>query len=273
MGNMPVKTNGIFTRNESNGNMVIFSPVIGVKFFNKTAAQIYSNINGKNTHNDIIQIINDKYGNVDKITIKKDVLETLYALRTLRMIKWQPEENDVQMECCIENQNGIKVAGEMDYGNISRFILEKMKLKNTQEEISLIPMEDTEDYYRDFLIRTRQFFLAEVNFIFEEKGQITSLISIIGLNENISSVNIGLVLGNPKNINDLRLTYLHIENYLRKMNKSKIKVNIFEDKITKNIIDLFIEIGFEKEARLERELNDRNVLIYKKFIIEGAQLS
>ncbi|MGW9531207.1 hypothetical protein ACWHAM_26590, partial [Paenibacillus terrae] len=121
-------------------------------------------------------------------------------------------------------------------------------------------------YYTDISIRTRQFNLNEIHFFTKKNNQITSLVSIIGFDSSLQTVNIGVVICEKTNIEYLKINLLGIEELLKNNKKKKIKLNLIANNFNEGLIELFSGIGYEFEANLEKEVNGSDLLIYKKII-------
>ncbi|MGW9624106.1 hypothetical protein, partial [Paenibacillus terrae] len=113
---------------------------------------------------------------------------------------------------------------------------------------------------------TRQFNLNEIHFFTKKNNQITSLVSIIGFDSSLQTVNIGVVICEKTNIEYLKINLLGIEELLKNNKKKKIKLNLIANNFNEGLIELFSGIGYEFEANLEKEVNGSDLLIYKKII-------
>ncbi|URZ08014.1 PqqD family protein [Clostridium felsineum] len=262
MSTILMKNKNIFFREELNGQALVYSKFLSEEFLNETSSLIYKSINGKNSYDDIVEIVKNEYKDVDVNEIEKDVYDCLYMFKNLRLINWEGKL-DEKMEATTQGYQ-FKAAGEREYKNISLFIKEKYKQQG-DKVISFIPYDDMR-YYNDFQVRTRNFNFSELHFISERNDDITSLISVLNFKPNDSTVSLGLIIADKECMDDLESNYKSVEQILKDNGKRKIKINIVEDRMKKPLLDFIEKIGFEKEAVLEKEYNGVDIHSFRKFL-------
>lgn len=262
MNIIPNKNKNIFFRDEIEGRGVIYSKAFGEEFLNETSTLIYKSIDGKNSYNDIVKIVENEYEGVDCKEIEKDVCDCLYMFKNLRLINWKGEL-DEKMETLTDKYE-FRAVGEREYRAISLFIKAKYKEQN-DESIIFIPYDDMR-YYNDFQVRARNFNFSELHFMSSRGKKITSLVSVLNFKPNDSTVSLGLLIAENECAKDLRDNYLNVEKILKGNSKKKVKINIVENRMKKPLLNFIEQIGFQKEAVLEKEYNGRDIHSFRKFL-------
>lgn len=244
----------IHKRVEREGYVSIFDRVKRTTTFLNEAAEIIHQ-----------EIINNDYvlsDLVDKcITYginQEDIVKTLYELRAQKLIDFNNEEVGVGLDNMVDN--GLYIAGELDYKKISNFIMETF----ASERHGLIyTVSAQKEYFDQDYIRARQFNNIEYCIFSITKQEIDCVITL-SPPQNVL-VNVGVITGMfvKTNVDTKKKIDLIEKNYEKVMELfgkdiRKVRINVpMVDSVYdhKKLISILEELGFFREALLEGELN------------------
>lgn len=230
-------------------------------YLNKTASLIINNNKAIKDTDDLIEEVKDKFNveNMSDLAIKSDLNDLLYQLEALGIAQIINREN-IQFD-------QIRIAGEKDYSNISKFIIKNIDNKNAYSSIV------NKNYYEPYLIRTRQFNNLEYNVLkYDENGNIIANIVLLlpPAASYFTSMNINSLIFN-ENIDSEYMETIIKEmfkfiNDNFKMDFNKIRIFHFDER-QDSIIEILKKIGFKKICVYEKEIEKSiDLIVYDKFI-------
>ena len=252
--NIPMKKVKVFSRKENDGVTLLYSDFIGVQFLNATGSSIYELIDGIRTIDEICLLFSEKYTEFDKRQIYLDTQNFIYSLRNKGLLTIKEVLKDMD--------EGFVVIGEKYYRETSNFISKYFGKANTNI-IGFVTVSDKR-YYSTVAIRTRSFQLNEVYFAYIVDNEISSVVSIVGLDNTTDIVTISLILGTD--VDSMKKLYFEVYEYLKKHDILKIKVVLSSDKQIENIVDFVESLGFEQEAILKKEMYGNDAIILTNYI-------
>lgn len=247
------KGNDIFVRHELNNYVTVNSQKYGLKVLNPTAAFIYDRCDGSNNLYNIVDMLQSEYPDVSKERIESDVKEILYYLRDLELIDFEKDTPDAE-------PFEFKTAADEDFRKIKKFIIRNL-LKKHPDINTFASIKDPK-YYTEYMLRSRQFSLNELNYICLNQGEITDLIAIKNIDNLTGTVEISVFMCNISS-ESFSNFYSFVINDLKKYRVRKIDFTIIQDSTTFN---QFEDIGFTLEATLKAEVNSKDLYFYTKFI-------
>lgn len=231
-------------------------------YLNKTASLIINNDQEVKDTDDLITKVKDKFNveNMSDLEIKSDLNDLLYQLEALGIVQI------INRETIKFNQ--IRIAGERDYSNISKFI--KKNIDNDNTYCSIV----NKNYYEPYLIRTRQFNNLEYNILkYDENGNIIANMVLLlpPTASYFTSMNINSIIfdkdidyENVEIIIDEMFKFI-VDNF--KMDFNKIRIFYFDER-QESIIEILKKIGFKKICVYEKEIEKSiDLVIYDKFIV------
>ena len=233
---------------------------------NEQGKEILEFINNKRTVEEIINLMIQKYPEVEKDVVENDVYSFLYEGERREIIKVRGVEkmykghdikriNDFEIYRCSEGDLKYKILNDQDT------ILD-MRDYNTPEEL-----------YNAISIRAKVFMYVEDYYLLRKEDEIYGVISIVNGKVYINQTSfIGKIVltksFNQQVLKDFIGSVLI--NYKNEVKKDSKKIRIsFENKDTeiyKELIQSLIELSFIKVAELKDELTiGQDVLIYDYF--------
>ena len=237
-------------RKENNGTYSFMNlETSQIMFLNKTASIIYNNSDIDNI-DDLIKFIMREYDCPNYEIVKLDCEQIIYYMGCLGLIKI--------FENTKQNLNGITIAGESDFDNISRYIEE---IANDSDLYLLLNSNKKIDF-TSYAIRTRQFNNIEHNFIYkDDKGKIKALLTL-GYNKGSNVFTLQNLIVKKRD----KLIINEMFSYIFKITHGLNKIRFFleETKETPFIADLIKSSNFEIEAVFKKEYGDHDLLIYCK---------
>ena len=252
--NIPMKKVKVFSRKENDGVTLLYSDFIGVQFLNATGSSVYELIDGTRTIDEVCLLFSEKYTESDKRQIFLDTQDFIYSLRNKGLLAIKEVSKDMD--------DGFVVVGEKHYRETSNFISKYFGKDNTNI-IGFVTVSDNR-YYSTVAIRTRSFQLNEVYFAYVLDNEISSVVSIVGLDNMTGIATISSILGTE--IDLMKKLYSEVYEYLKKHDIIKIKVVLSSDKQMENIVDFVESLGFKQEAILKKEMYGNDAIILTDYI-------
>ena len=219
---------------------------------NEQGKEILEFINNKRTVEEIINLMIQKYPEVEKDVVENDVYSFLYEGERREIIKVRGVEK-------MYKGHDIKRINDFEIYRCSEGDL-KLIYKILNDQDTILDMRDyntPEELYNAISIRAKVFMYVEDYYLLRKEDEIYGVISIVNgkvFNQQVLKDFIGSVLINYKNE--------------VKKDSKKIRIS-FENKDTeiyKELIQSLIELSFIKVAELKDELTiGQDVLIYDYF--------
>jgi len=215
---------------------------------NSTATFVFDHCDGNNSLDDIIRLMQKKYPDVDKEQLTSDVKEILYYLKDLKLLQF---ENETEPSGVI-----LKTASDYDFGEMKKFIL----ANKSRDDVFIY--EKSPMFYREHLLRSRQFSLNELSYICKVENEIKHLITINQLDMLTGTTKITVFICDVKEKHfEIFLNY--ILNDLKRFGVNKIEFHQIES-LTK--FDLYNSLGFVEEAILKKEYKGKDITVFSRFI-------
>jgi hypothetical protein len=202
---------------------------------------------------------------------QEDIVKTLYELRAKKLIDFNNEE----VETALDNKldNGVYIAGELDYKKISNFIMETFA---SERQGLIYTVSAQKEYFNQDYIRARQFNNVEYCVFSITKQEIDSVITLSPPQNKL--INVGVVTGIfvkanvdiKKKIDLIEKNYEKVmELFSKDIRKVRINVPMIDSVYDyKKLISILEELGFFREALLEGELNpNTDLAMYTKLNI------
>lgn len=288
MNNNPCQceTNTFYRRQEKNGILTI-APRQGMQanhvfFLNATAGKIFDMCDGNCSLEQIAQVLHQQYPRQNLNIIREDVKNTLYPLKQLGVIKWQPyKEKEKTM---IDKQNGkqpvtMQVIGEENVTELSNFIksFAKEYPENKKNKICFLQVPfDIDTLYAPFLVRVRHFHFMEVFYIMKKGEKIEGAMSLLNLNPARKVVEIGVTMGtSKKGGNNISVLMDYVVGEMKKLGLTKIKYLIpfsstdlnFPKIIDESFEKFMRDNKFSLEATLTNEIREGiDLIIWSRHI-------
>lgn len=238
----------VYIRHEKNNCCTVDSSEYGLKVLNSTATFVFDNCDGNNTLDDIIRLLHKKYADVDMEQLTNDVKEILYYLKDLKLLQF---ENEKESSGVI-----LKTASDYDFSDMKKFIITN---KNRDD---IFIYERSPVFYREHLLRSRQFSLNELSYICKVENEMRHLITINQLDMLTGVTKITLFICDV-NEENFRSFFDYVVKDLKRFGVNKIEFHQIEGLIKFN---LYSELGFIEEALLKKEYKGRDIAVYSRFI-------
>ncbi|MFV0527604.1 MAG: PqqD family protein [Lachnospiraceae bacterium] len=238
----------VYIRHEKNNCCTVDSSEYGLKMLNSTATFVFDHCDGNNSLDDIIRLMQKKYPDVDKEQLTSDVKEILYYLKDLKLLQFENEKEP----------SGVifKTASDYDFGEMKKFILAN---KNRDD---VFIYEKSPVFYREHLLRSRQFSLNELSYICKVENEIKHLITINQIDMLTGTTKITVFICDV-NEEHFESFFNYVLNDLKRFNVNKIEFHQIES-LTK--FDLYNSLGFVEEAVLKKEYKGQDITIFSCFI-------
>lgn len=235
---------------------------------NEQGKEILEFINNKRTVEEIINLMIQKYPEVEKDVVENDVYSFLYEGERREIIKVRGVEK-------MYKGHDIKRINDFEIYRCSEGDL-KLIYKNLNDQDTILDMRDyntPEELYNAISIRAKVFMYVEDYYLLRKEDEIYGVISIVNGKVYINQTSfIGKIVltksFNQQVLKDFIGSVLI--NYKNEVKKDSKKIRIsFENKDTeiyKELIQSLIELSFIKVAELKDELTiGQDVLIYDYF--------
>ena len=250
-----------YFRKESNGTGILLIKKHGYQIFlNKTGSLIVELLDKFEDINEIFDELKIKFPLVDGCILKQDLNEMIDLFKLYTLIEIETSTNTVY--------SNITFAGDCDYIAVSKFIknnLEKHKYNFTQV--------DSLSYFEPVALRYRTFHNHEYCISSRKDGVIQAVVMIIPPNGTSNVVHVsGLVLSakiDKRNILEIikKTIKVIIDKIPNQINK--IRINQLNDPSVNTeceLVDVFKELDFEKECILKKEMNNKDLVMFTKFL-------
>lgn len=248
-----------FYRKESTGSGILCIKEYGYQvFLNKTGCIILELLEKNTDTADVLNELSNLFPVVNKLTLKKDLIDLIDLFKLYTLIKCDDEVN--------ENENGFFFAGDTDYCELTKFIT-----RNLKSNIYNFSQAKSDKYYDSVSLRYRTFHSQEYYLIKRIKGKINAALSLLPPNgvSNVVTIS-GLYAKKELSENDIKSLMeqsfecidLKIPNQI-----NKFRINILGNVNSKDnsiLISLLENIGFHKECVLLREMNNQDITMYSK---------
>ncbi len=242
----------IFVRKEDNNVTVLHHVALGADFLNSTSSEIFDLIDGKNNCKEIFTRWVMNYPTLNEEDLVKDFENTMWTLKNLGFILWKGE---IKMK--YEKNN---VVGEDLFEKTSKFYLRFLGKPNEYSENSYLGTTQ-KAYFIVPNIRTRSFYAQENYFVSIENGNITSAISLQGLNLTETTQTITSFLALESKEDDLIKLMSYVAKLLKSMGCFKMKIIVKEDE--RDILEPKIaRLGFKYETTLKNEFKNKDCIYY-----------
>ena len=212
--------------------------------------------------NDTLIIAKDvfnKYdiGQRDIKEVEEDLIDALYNLEAFGLVNLLEKKRV---------NDSLKIAGERDYSNISKFII-----NNMHKNLSYVSVKESE-YYNAIAVRIRQFNNMEYNITkYKDNKVIFNMVIMPPANESVFTViTINSMvfyegINNEEAMSILNDVFKFIEAHFS-TEYNKIRFLYFNKKY-KNIKNILETLGFKQVCIYEKEINKcEDLIIYDKFI-------
>lgn len=238
----------IYIRHEKNNCCTVDSSEYGLKVLNSTATFIFDHCDGNNSLNDIIRLMKKKYPKVDIEELTSDVKEILYYLKDLKLLQFEEEKES----------SGVifKTASDYDFVEMKKFILANKNCDN------VFIYEKSPAFYREHLLRSRQFSLNELSYICKVENEIKHLITLnqIDMLTGTTKITVFICDINEEHFENF---FNYVLNDLKRFEVNKIEFHQIEC-LTE--FDLYNSLGFFEEAILKKEYKGRDITVFSRFI-------
>jgi len=267
------RENLLYFREEKEGYFTIISkmhPETRELIINSTAMKILELADGNRTINEIINEFQQKYNDVSKDIIKKDVLKTLSSFTRLGIVEWINENPFLFIyEEPINENYSMYIAQENDIRELENFL--KVNLDNKKIENNFIIYKNPvilSGEYSELSLRQKLFSYNEEFFLLKNKNEIEGLLSIsLPIFYNIYESVIKLIITPINFFKDLLRYSINYLPFLVIRDITKISVYESNYEILNNTLkDLLINEGFKKEGELKNELGfGKDLVIYSLY--------
>jgi hypothetical protein len=257
-----------FSRREKDGfvTKILSDLPGGTKLLNSTAEEILKLCDGRNTIEIIKNTLCERYPNIKKKEISKDLTQTLLILNRNNLIKWKDNQDPFKVESNIfeiRHDDHIRTfrADESFYHDIHAF-LKKCGIigKNMGKEKNYIGICSSllrSNIYEELTLRMRIFNYTEIFYFLEQDDELIGMLSVLDdypiSKRGIISL---LTLKDNEKKND-QITFLF--DILKKDSINKFDKIKFSIASTLNNIDYYLDclknIGFTIEGKLVDEYN------------------
>lgn len=235
-------------REEKNGTYSFMNlETMQIMFLNKTASIVY-NHDEINNLDELVAFMKNKYECPDVSIVLDDCRKVLFYMDCLGLIEL--------IDCQLNKNNGITVAGEQDFKDISIFIEKSAHDKN----MYVILNSNKKIEYTPYAIRSRQFNDFEYNFIHRDNQGIIDVLLTFSYNKGSSIFTLINLIGKIENENII----VDIIKYVFENTPflTKIRFLIEDSKKLETIKFLIEKLQFKIEATLKKEFNENDLLIY-----------
>lgn len=238
----------VYIRHEKNNCCTVDSSEYGLKVLNSTATFIFDQCDGNNSLNDIIRLMKKKYPDVDIEQLTSDVKEILYYLKDLKLLQFENEKKP----------SGVifKTASDYDFVEMKKFILANKNYDN------VFIYEKSPMFYREHLLRSRQFSLNELSYICKVENEIKHLITLNQIDMLTGTTKITVFICDI-NEEHFESFFDYVLNDLKRFEVNKIEFHQIEG-LTE--FDLYNSLGFFEEAILKREYKGQDITVFSRFI-------
>lgn len=247
--NFSIDRKNFKVRAENNGTMSFLNlKTMNIVFLNKTASILFENSEIQSLEQ-FVEYMHNKYPTVDKSVLERDCLELLYKMETLEILNIDHNSKTADMEFPC-----VKVAGEKDFADLSDFLMENLQI----EKMIILCSNYDMNHFSAYNLRTRQFNNFEFNFMHYGENRAIDAVITCAINVGATAFSLLHIIGNPDNISILRemLSYIFSVTH----NLTKIRVMLQENKFAEKARKIIEQLGFKKEAVLEKEYGDCNVV-------------
>ncbi|MEW6379401.1 MAG: PqqD family protein [bacterium] len=260
------KENLIYEREEKDSNWTIlpkFHPETRELIINRTAKEVLMYCDGTRTIEEIVKAMKDKYQNAAIELIRNDVHNTLASFSRLMIIQWENENPFLfKRERIISDETFFRIGVEEDILEIKAFIeksgISEKKLEqkeNSELFLYRSSLIDPINEYSEVAMRQKMFRYYEDFFIYFNKKEILSLISIALPMPPNQAASFNLVIAKKSILKDL-LRYS--ADNLPFISVFKIrKIKLYEDmneKLSPEFEKIFVDEGYKQEGILRDEL-------------------
>lgn len=271
------RENLLYFREEKEDYFTIISkvhPETRELIINSTAMKILEFANGNRTISEIINELHNKFNDVSKDVIKRDVLKTLSSFTRLGIVEWINENPFLyKYEEPINEDYSLYIAQEDNIREIESFLKENLEdQKKVEKFIYYKNPIYIDGEYTELYLRQKLFSYSEEFFILKNKNKIEGLLTIsLPIYFNMSHCIIKLIISPMNYLKDL-LNYSY--NYYPYLSvKDVTKLTIYEINITPldNFLkEILINFGFNKEGELKYELGfEKDLIVYSLYYSEN----
>lgn len=252
-----------YIRNERNGYKTIVLPnqdPIIYDLINPTTDYILSLIDGKRTLKEIYSEMIKQFGEEYKSEIQKDLPNTILALWMKNVIKFKKGALPNMDNICIDLKNDYKLKLAFDEDMIGLYDF----LKN-QDHCNVNYTSIISNFFIETQLQLRAsiFNMNSLFFMLLYKEKIIGVV-MIGMPILSSVATIDIVKSSE---DKLKMILNGVFELITKISITKItKLRIHLQKKDNLLKDTLLELGFNKIASLEKEINDTSVDMYDYFI-------
>lgn len=248
-----------FKRDEKDGYVSVrlnTIPSLQEIFLNSSSIDVLNNCTGTNSVEKIINILSEKYSEVDKDILQEDVVSILESFSQLQIVIWH-DKNPFNSNYSIDVDNyKFELLSERNIREIIHFI--DNSTKNDISNFVWYRIFSDKFFYNEIYLREMLFKFSEDFFaIRNRESEIVGLISLKYNNSTLSSVgHLGLLICEKSM---LQITIKCLVDFpvekLSRMNICKYKIQIKEDDFTsdKFLIKSLINNGFINEGKSKKE--------------------
>lgn len=248
-----------FFREENFGYASVIPPVnmeVANKLLNRTTRFVLDNMNGKNSVNDIYNIMINKYGDKYSEQIAKDLSRIIIDLWSNNIIKWKKGVNPLmeKFERKINGTYNVRVAFDTDI----KKILEFMKKSETIEGLVNYknPVSLTKDI-TPLIIRYSLFSMNSIFFLLEKNNEIVGIFAC-NISPVTTTASVDFAIAPEGKIIELIQYATQLINIAAKSESKRIRFFLKKDGDAKlkNILE---KCGFIKIAFLNNEINGMDI--------------
>ncbi|WP_054743404.1 PqqD family peptide modification chaperone [Cellulosilyticum ruminicola] len=240
-------------------------PIVREILINQSADVLLGLCNGERTPDEICDEALKIFNGVSKEILQRDLKILLFQYSKVGLVEWLKRGNPFMKKYVekIDEQYTISIANENELLKIKAFCLQASKAN----EIKYIaPTRREEDYKKEIILREKIFAYSEEFVLIKKDEEIVGMITVAIPTIQVSTVSAIGYLKVPEDLIAPAVKFV-AENIqdIAVVEISKVKMQLVEGISNVNkVIDIFIENGFEKEAVLKKECDNKDVTIYSK---------
>lgn len=253
-----------FFRKESTGAGILVIKEFGYQIFlNRTGSIIIDLLKKATNTEDVLAALCALFPSIDESTLKKDLNEILDLFDLYGLIDINRDQ-DKYFDC------DISFGGDADYRMASRFL--SNNLKKNKYNFSQV---DSIKYFEPVTMRYHSFHNQEYLVIYRTNGMIQHILLVIPPNgiTNVVTISGSISSKTLKEEDIIHIIKKEIDFVVAKLPDkiNKIRINQISlcEKENINIVDLFGKLGFIQEAKLTKEIRDKDLIMFTKYIDGG----
>ena len=140
-------------------------------FLDDLSSSIINNLNKATTIDELTNLVDLELKTDDKSLLKEEIIRYLDKLNILKVVEISNNKDNIHNEDIF-----VKIAGDKDYKQISKFIIENINKESNS--LNVIYDKNIEIAYSETALRARQFNNIEYNFMAINNSKIVGYISI-----------------------------------------------------------------------------------------------